>query len=56
MAHNGGVDYHGAYSWDEKVTFTGEPMNLESVITFDVYESPYNEPHLEYYSPQPVSA
>ena len=28
-----GVDYHGAYSWDEKVTFTGEPMNLESVIT-----------------------
>ena len=35
-----GVDYHGAYSWDEKVNFTGEPMNLESVITFDVYEEP----------------
>jgi len=32
-----GVDFHGAYSWDEPVQFTGEPIELDAPITFTVY-------------------
>ena len=33
-----GVDFHGAYSWDTPIEFTGEAINLESPLTFSVYE------------------
>ena len=32
------VDFHGAYSWDEPVQFTGQPINLETPISFSIYE------------------
>ena len=31
------VDYHGAYSWDEPIQFTGEPIVLETPISFSLY-------------------
>jgi hypothetical protein len=31
------VDFHGAYSWDDPVQFTGEPTNLENSISFNIY-------------------
>ena len=33
-----GVDFHGAYSWDTPIEFTGEAINLEAPLTFSVYE------------------
>ena len=32
-----GIDFHGAYSWDEPVQLTGEPTNLDTPIALSVF-------------------